>query len=243
MLHAFTEEIIVAAWKSVGTGLWVRVYNLRGSPLNSLAIDLGDGGLAVLSPGTDLEGPDFDELDNLGRVEALVSPGAYHNLGLPTWSARYPDAGLYGPTSAVAYIAKQHPKLSLLQDLGALAKKLPYDVRITEMPDMKYADAMVIIERDDAVTWFTNECVTNNSELPSSPIFALLFRLTGYKLGLNISPLSMRFVGAKKKPLRAYLLGVLESDPPTRLIPCHGDVINDPNLPGRLREMIDRRLR
>ena len=242
MIHAYTEEIIVAAWNVVGTGLWVRVYDLRGNPLNSLAIDLGDGSLAVLSPGTDLDDPDFAELDKLGRVEALVSPGAYHNLGLPAWSARYPDAGLYGPKSAIPYIAKQHPTLAPLQDLAALANKLPDDVRITEVPDMKYADAMVIIRRDDALTWFTNECITNGSELPSSLIFSLLFRLTGNKPGLNVNTLSLRFVGGKKKPLRAYLLTVLESDPPTRLIPCHGDLIDDPDLPSRMREMIDRRL-
>lgn len=237
-----TEDFIVATWNSVGTGLWVRVYQLRGNPINSLAIALGNGGLAVVSPGTDLEDSDFEELDRLGLVEVLISPGAYHNLGLPAWNARYPDAGLYGPSSAIDYIAKAHKALKPLNDFEALASKLPDDVRITEMPDMKYADAMVIITRDDAVSWFTNECITNGAELPSNPIFALLFRLTGSTTGLNVNTLSLRFVGGKKKPLREYVLATLESDPPTRLIPCHGEVLNDPELPSRMREMVDRRL-
>jgi len=232
----------MGTWNTIGTGLWTRVYDFGGNKVTTLAIDLGDGGLAVMSPGTDLGDADFDELDALGSVKALVSPGAFHNMGLPPWSARYPDAGLYGPRSAAAHIAKAHKSLKPLQDLEALAAHLPEDVRITEMPDMKHPDAMVIIKRGDAVTWFTNECITNLAELPPNFVFALLFRLTGSTPGLNVNTLSMKFVGADKKRLRQYVLATLESDPPTRLVPCHGDVIEDAALAERLREVINRRL-
>jgi hypothetical protein len=119
---------------------------------------------------------------------------------------------------------------------------LPKDVSITEIPGMKHPDAMVIITRDDAVTWFTNECITNLSSLPKSPIFAMLFRLTGSGPGLNINKLAMKLIGGKKKPLLEYLLATLASDPLTRLVPCHGEVISDPSLAELMREMVERRL-
>jgi len=229
-------------WKPVGTGLWVRVYDFRGNVLNSMAIALANGGLAVLSPGTNVPVEDYAELDALGSVKALISPGAFHNMGLPEWSRRYPNAGLYGPSSAIAHIAKAHPGLKPLQNFDALAPLLPQEVRITEMPDMKHPDAMVVITRADAVTWFTNECISNLSSYPKNPIFALLFRLTGSGPGLNINTLATKLIGAKKPALRSYLLATLDAHPPTRLVPCHGEVIDDAKLADRLRELVERRL-
>jgi hypothetical protein len=232
----------MGTWKPVGTGLWVRVYHFRGNPINSLAVALGGGGLAVLSPGTNVPEQDYAELDAFGTVKALVSPGAFHNMGLPAWSQRYPAAGIYGPNSAIAHIAKAHKTLKPLQNFDALARMLPKDVSITEMPEMRHPDAMVIVKRDDALTWFTNECITNLASLPKNPIFALLFHLTGSGPGLNINKLAVKLIGAKNKPLLDYLLVTLAANPPTRLVPCHGQIINDPKLPERMREMLTRRL-
>lgn len=232
----------MTTWNPAGAGLWTREYDFRGNPINSLAIDLGDGNLAVLSPGIDVPEADFAELDKLGKTVALVSPGAFHNMGLPLWSERYPDAGLFGPQNAAAHIAKQHKALKPLADLEALAKLLPDDVTIAEMPGMKQPDVLAIIKRDDGVTWFTNEVVTNARALPGSPIFALAFKLTGSGPGLNINKLAMMLVGGKKPIVRDYLLERLNTDAPTRLIPCHGDVLEDPALADKLREMLNRRL-
>lgn len=232
----------MSIWKPTGQGLWVRPYDFRGNCLNTLVIALGDGGLAALSPGTQLEEAEFAALDALGTVKALVSPGAFHNLGFPSWSKRYPDAGLYCPADAIVHIAKQHPSLKPLEDLGALAKLLPDDVRITDTPGMKQPDAHVVIRREDGITWFTNECITNNASLPPNFVFATLFRLTGSGPGLNVNTLAMKLVGGKKPILRDYWLEQLAADPPTRLVPCHGDVIDDPALATRLREVIQRRI-
>lgn len=229
-------------WNAVGTGLWVRVYHFRDNPLNTLAIDIGNGGLAVLSPGTDVPDADFAELDALGTVKALVSPGAFHNMGLPLWSERYPDAGVYGPKKAAAHIKKAQPSLKPLQDFDTLAPLLPSDVRIMEMPDMKQPDVLAVIRRDDAITWFTNECLSNMPSLPGNFLVALLFRITGSGPGLNVNTLVMKFIGAKKKNVREFFLSKLASDPPTRLIPCHGDIIDDSALQVNMREMIERRL-
>ena len=54
----------MGAWESVGTGVWIRVYDFGGNPINTAAIDMGDGSLMVTSPGTNMPAADFDELDD-----------------------------------------------------------------------------------------------------------------------------------------------------------------------------------
>jgi hypothetical protein len=76
--------------------------------------------------------------------------------------------------------------------VNALAPLLPADVSITELPDMKHPDVLGIITRDDAVTWVTNECLSNLASLPRNPIFSLPFRLTGNGPGLNVNRLTMK---------------------------------------------------
>lgn len=232
----------MSAWKNVADGIWVRVYVFNDNPMLTSAVSLGDGGLLVLNPGTDLRDGDFAELDALGTVKALVAPGAYHNMGLPAWSARYPSAGLYGPAAAAKHVAKVHEKLAPLQDLRALAVILPRDVEVFEVEGCGQPDALLVVRRGDGTTWFTNEIITNWASWPKSVIFRLLFKLTGARLGLDVSTMSLVFLRGKKPLVRAFFEGKLESHPPTRLVPCHGEVLQDANLKPRLAEVLARRL-
>ncbi len=230
------------AWKKVGIGIWVRPYLFRGNPIQTSIIDLGDGALLALSPGTDVPDADFTALDDIGTVKVLLTPGAFHNMGLPLWHARYPDAALFGPDSAITHIAKQHPDLPELQSLTELRKLLAPDVLVEESRGMKKADTMVVVTRDDATTWFTNEVLTNMATWPGNPMFKLAFKLTGSGPGLNINKMAMALIGGKKAEIRSYYEKLLQSHPPTRLIPCHGDVIEDPTLVAQLQGIFERRL-
>ena len=49
---------------------------------------VGEGKLMAVIPGTDLSDAIMDEPEKLGTVVALVSPGAFHNMGLAAWKAR-----------------------------------------------------------------------------------------------------------------------------------------------------------
>jgi hypothetical protein len=232
----------MSTWKKVSEGIWVRVYSFHDNPMLSSAIALAGGGLLVLSPGTDLRDADFAELDALGTVKALVAPGAFHNMGLPAWSARYPSAGLYGPTAAAKHIAKVHPGLAPLQDLKALSAILSPDVEVFEVDGCGQPDALVVVRRADGTTWFTNEIITNWPSWPSKLVFRLLFKLTGAGLGLDVSKMALMFIKGKKPAVKAFFEGKLASHPPTQLVPCHGEVLQDPALPQRLGEVLARRL-
>ena len=232
----------MSVWKSVGTGIWIRVYSFGGNPINTSVVDMGDGGLMAISPGTDVGDADFAALDELGTVKALVVPGAFHNMGLPVWFARYPDAEIYGPADCIAHVAKQHKDIPAVQPLNALAAKLPDGCELEEVAGMKYADLFLAIKQDDGTTWFTNEIVTNNEAYPGNFMFKLAFQLTGSGPGLNVNKLAMMLVRGKKAQIRSYLEGKLDSVPPTRLVPTHGIVLDDANLADQMREMFARRL-
>ncbi len=227
-------------WKAVGTDVWVRPYDFGGNPINTAVVDMGEGALLVLSPGTGVPESAFAELDAIGTVKALVSPGAFHHMGLPSWSERYPDAGLYGPKSAVAHIAKQHPTLKPLQDLDALRPQLSEGFVLEEMAGCKHPDVFLALTRDDALTWFTNEVLTNNTAYPGGAI-GWAFWLTGNAPGLNVNSLAGMLIRAKKPLVRAYLESQIKAHPPTRLVPMHGAVIDDATLGDQIGEVLARR--
>lgn len=232
----------MSSWKKVADGIRVRVYQFNDNPLHTSVVSLADGGLLVLSASTDVSDGDFAELDALGKVRALVAPGAFHNMGLPAWSARYPDAGIYGPAAAAKHIAKVHPKLAPLQDLRALAAILPPDVEAFEVDGCGHPDVLLVVRRGDGTTWFTNEIITNWASWPSAFMFKLLFRLTGSGPGLNVNTMALMFIKGKKPLVKAFHEAKLASHPPTRLVPCHGEVLEDANLKQRLVEVLARRL-
>lgn len=231
----------MAEWTPAGTGIWVREYDFGGNPINTAAVDMGDGTLLVLSPGTNTSDAAFEELDGLGTVTALVSPGAFHHMGLPEWSARYPDAGLYGPTSAIAHIAKQHPDLKALQSLDALRPLLSDAFDLDEVAGCKHPDVFLALHQDDAVTWFTNELVSNNTDYPKGFLIGTAFKLTGNHPGLNVNSLAAMLIRAKKPKVRAYLEAKMAVAPPTRLVPMHGAVLEDADLAQKLGAVLARR--
>lgn len=228
-------------WKPAGIGVWVREYAFRGNTVNSSAVALANGGLLVLSPGTEVPEADFAALDALGTVNALVAPGAFHNMGLSSWSERYPDAGLFGPTSAIAHIAKQHPKLKALQPPDALRPLLTDEFDLGEVEGCKQPDLFLSLKRGGETTWFTNELLTNNIDYPPNIVFSLLFKLFGDHPGVNVSSLACMFIGANKPKVRSYLESKLASVPPTRLVPCHGSLVEDPSLGKKLGDVLARR--
>ena len=232
----------MGGWEKVGDGIWVRGYRFNDNPLNSSAIALDDGGLMVISPATDLSDADYTELDEIGTVRALVSPGAFHNMGLPAWSARYPEAGIYGPAAAAAHIAKTHPGLPALKDFAALSELLPEGVTVEECEGMGQPDAMIIVRRDDGITWLSNEVITNWKGWPSKLMFRVIFRLTGSGPGLNINTMALMLTKGKKPIVKDYFLRTLDDAPLTRLVPCHGEVLEDADLASKLREVVARRL-
>lgn len=231
----------MSEWKPAGAGVWVGQYAFRGNAIHTSIIDMGHGRLMVVSPGTNVSEEAFSAVEKIGKVTALVTPGAFHNMGFTTWSARFPDAGLYGPTSAIAHVAKQHPTLKPLAGPDALRPLLSGEFDLDEVAGCKHPDLFLSVRRGGETTWFSNEVLTNNATYPPNFVFSLLFKLFGDHPGLNVSSLGGMFIGAKKPAVRAFLEAKLASVAPTRLVPCHGEVLEDAELGAKIGAVLARR--
>jgi len=115
-------------WERVlpGTPLWsIERKDARGFSLRSVAVELHDGGLAVVSPIRTLETDAVAQLAELGPVRFLVAPNHYHHLGLAAWRERFPDARVVCAPAA-------HPRLVRLQwDDGYPATRTPMELPVS----------------------------------------------------------------------------------------------------------------
>ena len=60
--------------------------------------------------------------------------------------------------------------------------------------------------------------------------------------GLAVTTPALWLTGIKKPALRPFLLERLDRHTPTRLVPCHGDVLDTPDVAGQIREVVERSL-
>jgi hypothetical protein len=223
-------------------GVWIWVYETNNNRINCIAVRLQGDDLMVVSPGTDPTPEVFAELEALGTVVALVSPGAFHHLGFPAWHAQYPDVPLYTTTSGVAHIHKQHKGNTFdLRGFEAFAALLPESMTAEETPG-KHGDLLLRFPTDAGETWMSNEYVSNIPELPKAWLVRKIFEWTDSGPGLTLITPLLWFMGAKKPALKAFFQQRLDQHPPQRLVPVHGDVITGDDLPGRLQALFDSKL-
>lgn len=227
-------------WQPVSDELGIHVgrYPFGSITVNMIAIEIDDGKLMVISPGTGVSAETYAELDTLGTVVALVSPGAFHNMGLPEWSTRYPDARIFATESGLARIPKVHKELRKVEPLTELEALVGDDIHMSECPAKRHGDLVLFVCRKDEVAMFTNEVLGNQPELPKSFVVRTLFKLTKSGPGLRMNGLAMKLIGAKKRSVASYLLETIDAHGVSAFVPCHGDVLVGDNVRERLTEVL-----
>jgi len=152
-----------------------------------------------LSPSQDTPAEVFAALDKHGEVASLIAPGG-HDLGIPEWQARYPNAQGFAPTNTLKQLAKKRG-LRPFRPLAEM-KVERSDVTVVDLPGAKTGSAFV---RAGNVA-YVDEIVGNNERLPPSKPFALFFWLTGSAPGLKVNGVyTMLFCSDKRALARAAL--------------------------------------
>ncbi|MBF5045017.1 DUF4336 domain-containing protein [Aggregicoccus sp. 17bor-14] len=118
---------------ALGEGLWSLEQTLRFPggvtlPLRGLAVRLADGGLALISPPSQLA-QGRSGLETLGPVRALVAPNLFHHLGLPAAQRLFPEARVF-----------RRP------GLDAKRKEVRFTDLLTEQPPELWADVLAHVE-------------------------------------------------------------------------------------------------
>lgn len=221
------------------TGLWTAPYGFNNLRINTLVVRLDDARLLVAGPGTNLSDEAFAELDALGEVAALVSPGPFHHMGFPAWKARYPGVRAFAGEKACARITKQHKGVELgMETLDALAAILPDHIVAKDVAGMRQPDLhLVVRDGSGGATWFSNELLQNAPEYPDLLPLKLAYKLTGTPPGLTVNNLFRMIMGGGKGPIGAFFKGELAQHGATCLVPSHGDVLVAEDLGDRLAQV------
>jgi hypothetical protein len=182
-------------------------------------IRLEDGGLFVHSPAPPTEAL-VEQLRGLGSVRWLVVPNCFHHLGTPAAAARFPDAKVVAPASALkrnkalrvhldirdAQFAEQIPEFDLLPLLG-----VPFldETVFYHRPTRTLLGADIVLCPDAKDHWSMR----------------LAARLLGFYERVRV-PYDVKNK-IPDKSAAAQSIGAMLERPAQRLIVGHADVIED----------------
>lgn len=233
-------------WQSLDPelGLWRSSYAFGSQRINSLAVRLGEGRIAVFGPGTKVSEESWAELDEHGEVVAIVSPGPFHHMGFPEWKARYPGVRSFAGEKGCARITKQHKGVELgLETLEALGALLPDHVVAKDVAGMRMPDLhLVVRDGSGGATWFSNELIQNESEPPDNALVRMGFAVTGTRTGLTVNNFTRLFFGGSKGPIGDFYKAELAEHGASRLVPSHGEILEGEQTAERLGEVFSRDL-
>ena len=221
-------------------GIFESTYHVPGLACRTVVAPLDGGGLVVYSPGAKLAEALPPELAGRGDPAVLLAPNDFHHLGIRAWRARYPSAIVVASEGAWPRLRKQgHTDL---QPLSRLRERLPPWLSVLEVPATRIGETWLRFEGAEGVGWILCDAFFNLPRLSRKLHLRLFSQLMRSGPGLSISSL-MKWGGVKdRKAYKAWLLEQLERDRPRVLVPNHGDVLSDPELPAKLRALIERRL-
>jgi hypothetical protein len=206
-------------------------------PLRAVAVQLHAGSVCVYSPVPHMGEPALRQLGSWGKP-LLLAPNAFHTLGLPEHAATFSNRQVIASRRAAGRI-KRKTELDV-QDLNVLTNQLPADVSLLELPPVRSGEVWLSVHRNGRCAWIVCDGFLN---IVRSPPGALGFFVKLMRMGPGLSISStFRWMLKNRQQYRNWLLERIAEDRPTVLIPCHGQIIDDPDLPARLERLTRERL-
>jgi hypothetical protein len=209
----------------------------RGNiPLATVLLRLPSGELLVYSPTRGLGDETHASIAALGCVAYLVCPNHYHHMGLREWTMRYPDAKVCASPQASKRLQR---RAAVAPDPAAwerLEAALPAHARLL-LPEGT-GNGEVWLELDDAPgpiwvvcdAWF---------DMPRhlGGLAGWICRLLRVTAGLRVGT-TWKWVLSDRRAYRAWALAALAERRPALLVPSHGECVEGPETPERLREAL-----
>ena len=229
------------SWVPLVTDPWTATleYSLGGGgTATALAVDVG-GGLLVASPPCRVGDDALAALASRAPVRALVATNAYHTLGLAPWKARFPDAAVFAPPQSLQRVTKVSG-LGGIRPLGEAAPLTGERVALIELPYFRTGEALIKIRAAEGLLWYVTDIILNLPRLPSNPLFATLFKLTGSAPGLRINRVGPLFMVRNRPALWHWLAAEARRDRPRWLVPAHGETLDLAATPTRLEQLFRR---
>ncbi len=213
MSNALTVVVADRIW------VWERPVWFSGvrQRVHTTVVRLDDGSLMLHSPAPPSDAV-AEQLQKLGPVRWLVVPNCFHHLGTPAAAARFPEARVVGPASAVARnkALKVHLDISDAQFVGQVP-----ELEVLPLQGVPFLDETVLYHRPTQTLLGADIVLCPNSKDHWSMRFAA--RLLGFYDQVRV-PYDVK----KKIPDKAAAAGSIRAmleKPVQRLIVGHADVI------------------
>ena len=207
-------------------------------PLRAVAVALGDDRVCVYSPVPRAGEAAMNQLRAMGRP-IFLAPNAYHTLGLTKHVAAFDDAPVVASDRAYQRI-KRKTKLSV-EDPRLLEAHLPSHVSLLQPPDLRNGEVWLSVRDTNRCAWIVCDGFLNLPHLPGNAM-GLALRLLRMGPGLSISATFKFLLMKDRRAYRDWLLAKIAADRPTLLIPSHGELIDDDQLPDQLERLVRQRL-
>jgi hypothetical protein len=198
-------------------------YSFGPGRANALAVGTGDG-MVLVSPPCRVDAGVLDDVASYGAVRALVASNAFHYMGISEWKARFPEAAIFAPAQSIPRIEKQ-AKIAGVRPVSEATAITGDKVDLIDMPHYKTGEVMVRIKTAGGVVWYLTDILMNLPELPPQLLFRLMFKWTDSGPGLKVNKISPLFMVKNKRELYRWVAEQIDKDPPTRLIPAHGGIV------------------
>lgn len=209
-------------------GVLYREYDFGGGIATTLAYRSGVGDeLHVMSPANKMSEAAFKELDEFGKVTALITCNGFHWLGQPEWRTRYPGAVSYGPDGGLKRLRKKVPSATW-ESVSAL--KSAANVRCYELPGLKMANALVTIDTPTGTFWYPSDFIANIPKLPPNFLLRFLFQRTDSGPGYKLFRLATWLMIKDKAAAREAMLAEVHRHPLRAVIPAHGKHVEGGDL-------------
>lgn len=201
--------------------LWVADGAIDGMPLRrKMVVARLTNGQLLIHNALCLDDDQMALLDALGPVGFIVVPNAWHRLDAGAWAQRYPNAKVVCPTQASKRVSE------LVRVDGDYAS-LPQDpsVQLLPLDGCKAGEGVLIVRSAGRVSLAFGDAVMNNPH--GTGFWWRMYRLTDSTGGPRVTRLFKWAAVSDKATMRAHLLRLAELPGLYRVLPCHGDTLED----------------
>ncbi len=220
-------------------GIWQASYAFPGGLSRSLILALPEDDYLVYSPGESLAELAQRQVLMKARDIFLLEPNSFHSLGLAPWRAYFPKARSFAASPAVKRLAKKTGITS--EPLELLKAFLPEHIKIIEVPESKIGEVWLTVSHIEKKYWIVGDAFFNFSKIADKGFLKWFMQLNRMGPGLETSRLFNAFGIKDKKVYSEWLKLKIKEENPVGLIPCHGKIIEDENLPHLLLGLVNRR--
>ncbi len=214
-MSALTEVVADKLW-ALDRPVWFSRVRLRA---RTTVVRLEDGSLLLHSPAPPTDAL-AEQLRALGPVRWLVVPNCFHHLGTPAAAARFPEAQVVGPASALP----RNEELRLHLDISdaRLGEQVP-ELEALPLRGVPFLDETVLYHRPTQTLLGADIVLSAHAKDHWSWRWA--GRITGCYERLRVPPDVRKKIQDKTAAARS--IQVMLERPARRLVVAHADVIED----------------